>query len=239
MGSFDPKKDAGRSTGYMIRRRHIRDEGSIVLPTSTGVMVCRLYSPVEYLVIDWACNKNNRWPTAPSFRITDSRVKFLRGERCVDAPDVDSSLSSEFRLCGTYVYVITSPIGLDSDLASGKMSWEPLDAAQFTVPSSAFSRDIIDVPIAASPTAGWVVSFTGIVSGGTFRLRVNGVDTSNLYWNTDAGSIDSALEAIVGSGGATVVGPAPFTVSFIAAAVLGVGDNSLTGTSPNVVVTPI
>jgi len=240
MGSFDPKPDAGRSTGYMVRRRHVRDEGLIVLPASTRTMVCNLHSPVEFLFVDFACLKTEKWPTSPSYRMADANLVFLGGERIADVPPFnDERMERDFQIVGSYKYLIKEPIGLDSALATGRTSWETLDGDEFTVPSSAFSRDIIDFPLTTAAATGWVVDFTGVPSGGTFRLRVDGVDTVDLAWDAEYDAIDTALQTVVGPG-VIVVGPAPFTITLPGdGGVLAVGDNSLTGTSPNVTVEAI
>jgi hypothetical protein len=79
---------------------------------------------------------------------------------------------------------------------------------------------------------------TGGPTGGTFTLLVNGEETSPIAFDASDGTIDAALEAIVGSGGSTVVGPLPtLTISFVDGAVLTVGTKALTGGAhPDVVV---
>ncbi|MCW5939913.1 MAG: discoidin domain-containing protein [Fimbriimonadaceae bacterium] len=114
---------------------------------------------------------------------------------------------------------------------------------------TAFARrmEFDDAPPAIAPgvSAVQTVTLTGSPTGGTFRLRFKGAETSDIAYNAGAAAVQSALQALstVGSGNATVSGSAggPWTVTF-AGALAGVyqpllerAANNLTGgTSPDV-----
>lgn len=52
------------------------------------------------------------------------------------------------------------------------------------------------------------VTITGTPTGGTFTLKIWGLTTGNINYNANAAAVQSALEAILGTGNATVTGGA-------------------------------
>lgn len=87
------------------------------------------------------------------------------------------------------------------------------------------------------------LTVTGAPTGGTFRLSYKGVETSDLAYNIDSATLDTALEALVtiGTGNVAVAGDDPHVATFggdLAAEdidLLVLADNSLTGgTTPSV-----
>lgn len=89
------------------------------------------------------------------------------------------------------------------------------------------------------------VDITGTPTGGTFRLKVFGVNTVDLAHDIDAATLQTALETIVGSGNVGVSGPNPnFVVTFggdagkMPVPAIELAVNQLTGgTDPSVTVT--
>jgi len=89
------------------------------------------------------------------------------------------------------------------------------------------------------------LTITGTPTGGTYKLSLDGVETTALAYNANAATIQAALEALsnVGAGNAAVTGSGPFTVTFTGAlantplALLVLADNSLTGgTDPSITI---
>lgn len=113
-----------------------------------------------------------------------------------------------------------------------------------SLPSFARGPDNIHVvnvpnnPIAAAQT----IAFGGTITGGTFRLSLNGQQTSPIAYDpspaTLADNIRSALAAlpVVNGTGNVTVGTGPFTVTFVGVSNPGLMStvNSLTGVNPTV-----
>lgn len=98
------------------------------------------------------------------------------------------------------------------------------------------------IPVRSGDMDGskWLVTVTGSPTGGTFTLKVNGVQTSAIAYNAAASVVEAALEAVaVNTPNATVTGSAggPWTATFDGAGyfLVELGTNSLTGgTTPSV-----
>lgn len=111
---------------------------------------------------------------------------------------------------------------------------------------------------AGAPVAGTdevqTITFGGTPTGGTFKLKFDGLTTAPITWsatnNTLRDNVDAALEALanIGASGVTTAvgtmtaGVGTLTVTFVAqngkkaVNTISVADNSLTGTSPTIAV---
>jgi hypothetical protein len=99
---------------------------------------------------------------------------------------------------------------------------------------------------AGAPSAGTdevqSVDITGTPTGGTFRLSMDGAATGDIAYNANAAAVQSALEAVVGTGNVAVTGTNPnFSVAFQGAlsqkavSQVALARNELTGgTAPSV-----
>lgn len=69
---------------------------------------------------------------------------------------------------------------------------------------------------AVSGTTSQVETLTPYhVTGGTWTITIDGVTTADLAWNASAGTVQSAIESILGSGSVTVAFPDPeWTITF-------------------------
>jgi hypothetical protein len=83
------------------------------------------------------------------------------------------------------------------------------------------------------------ITISGVPTGGTFTLFVNGQSTGTIAYNANAAAIQAAINAVLPGGDAVAVtGTGPFTVTFSAAgAELQVNSSKLTGgTTPSVAI---
>lgn len=89
------------------------------------------------------------------------------------------------------------------------------------------------------------VDITGTPTGGTFKLKVFGVNTVDIDFDAAAGDVEDAIETIVGAGNVGVSGSNPnFVVTFggdagkMPVPLISLAENNLTGgTTPSVDVT--
>lgn len=86
---------------------------------------------------------------------------------------------------------------------------------------------------------GWDLTISGIPTGGTFTLTVNGVATAGITYNASTAAIASALNAlsgVTGLTGITVTSSAPFVLTFPSNVTLSANGSALTGgTTPDAV----
>lgn len=133
-------------------------------------------------------------------------------------------------------YVLVDALGLDWD--RGKM---------ISLSGHAHGKKMVDnlAGVTAGVNAVQTLTITGTPTGGTYKLRWNGQETSALAYNADAAAIDAALEALsnIGAGDVSVSGTGPFTVTFTGALagkaqpIIELSNNSLTGgSSPSVTI---
>lgn len=105
---------------------------------------------------------------------------------------------------------------------------------QFTI-----GGDIIEGPPAVAEVQTLTIS--GIPTGGTYILVVDGTSTDPLAYNANAAAIEAELDALV-DGGVTVTGTGPYTITFTTEAgnvpQLGADGSGLTGgTNPDAAIT--
>jgi len=111
---------------------------------------------------------------------------------------------------------------------------------QFRAGSGTVGTDVARLGCA---DAQQTVTVTG--TGGTYKLAVRSVPTDDIAFDALAAAVETALEAVVGSGNVAVSGDAggPYTVDFTnaeggqAQAAMGVGASGLVGEGAGVVVT--
>lgn len=140
------------STLYYVERNHRQISGTMPVPVAgpsgTPCQFINLFAPYEVEEVRWLAVKEGTAPTVPSFTPADSNHIFLWGERSASFPMIrPSGVGHLWGMWGVYVYGLTIPIGLDSDMATGSMPFDgstvPLNN---TIPAANFS----DLLLAAS-----------------------------------------------------------------------------------------
>ncbi len=102
-------------------------------------------------------------------------------------------------------------VDLGSDLGVGMGM---IMAAPMTTPPATDLGDMFQVDNSNDTDEVQTLTITGTPTGGTFKLRFRGYNTTALDWNSTAAEIDAALEllATIGTGGVTCSGgPLPGT----------------------------
>lgn len=99
----------------------------------------------------------------------------------------------------------------------------------------------VNYPTAVSASEGtvWSRTSTGTISGGTFYMSVDGVNTETVVYNGTNDAIADALNALDGVSGVTVTGTTTKTITFKKPVILALEDAALTGSSPVMTVTKV
>lgn len=127
-----------------IERTHVRHEGLITVPTTTGgVRVIRLHQPYETEKVTFAGTKRGSPPYVPSHVAPDTNRIFLGGHRSSPAPMPTAALDSHiWTVTGGYEYVLVDNAGLNSAMPVAKLAGDPMENMQSpedaTIPAAAF-----------------------------------------------------------------------------------------------------
>lgn len=99
----------------------------------------------------------------------------------------------------------------------------------------------VNYPTAVSASEGtvWERASSGTISGGTFYMSVDGVNTETVVYNGTNDAIADALNALDGVSGVTVTGTTTKTITFKKPVILALEDAALTGSSPVMTVTKV
>lgn len=141
---------------------------------------------------------------------TPNRKKRLRIAGAQDFP--------YFGLCGKahsdeggdmHMFVSKAKISDDFDIAQ-------LEYENFPIPDIPFEALTDGTNQINGVSSVQTVSLTGTPTGGTFTLTFRGQTTSTIAYNANAGTVQTALQALssIGSGNATVTGTGPWVVTF-------------------------
>jgi len=88
--------------------------------------------------------------------------------------------------------------------------------------------------------AVWNLTISGVPTGGTYTLTVNGFTTAGIAYNATASAVATALNAlsgVTGITGITATGTAPIAITFPSAVSLSADGSGLTGgTTPDATV---
>jgi hypothetical protein len=85
----------------------------------------------------------------------------------------------------------------------------------------------------------WTSEITGIPTGGTWTLLVDGDETANIDWDATNAEIRDALNALDGVAGVKVTGTGTKTITFTEPVLLTADDALTGGTTPGVTVTKV
>lgn len=177
----------------------------------------------------------------PSFyQSMEYRQIWLNGNPPTNTPGWWAPVDEDYT--GTAIgapFTILQYLGPTQLVVDGNATAPQISINQGPNPLYSYTDDIVTTPPPPYPSQG-LISFVGVVTGGSYTLTVsvNGqavMTSGSIAWNASAGSLQTTLNAVSGIsalGGVTVTGShtAGYTVTFNGyAGYLGLGTNSLTG----------
>lgn len=208
-------------------------EGVVTKLSSFFVIEMDSLNPDEsYFVHETAIAIANVAPVVPQGVTKGGGVATANGLSLTQLWDYDSDYLKDRSIVHTFAgaTVVTDP---ETD-ADGMIVLDDSDEPQFE-----FVRAIkVIFGATATDNSAFTVAITGVPTGGTFKLVVDGTETDAIPHDASNAAIAAAINAIEGVSGARVTGAgASKTVKFTEVVTLVKGTTALTGgTSPNVTV---
>jgi hypothetical protein len=127
-----------------VRRRHIRHEGVLAVPTASGtVRLIRLHDAYETEQVEALSTKFGEAPKIPAYTDVDSNRTFLSGQRETTQGMTEGMRGHTWHVSAVYEYVLTDPVGLDSEMPGGKLY---VDVTLEADPATAGNTPIANIP---------------------------------------------------------------------------------------------
>ena len=128
---------------YFAERLEYQDGGVMQAPVAVdGIadsVILRLHTPREFIVITWRAEKWGEPPQVPHPYQLEPNAVFLDGWRAAELPMVSEDLKGRFwRLRGQYLYAKITPKGLDAEILSGRMPFDPIPVTNTAIPPNYF-----------------------------------------------------------------------------------------------------
>lgn len=136
-----------QTVSYTLSRDHSSDEGIRQIPLagplgSASCAIIRLHRRVEAIVIHWTATRLGAPPIVPAPIFDEPNLVFLGGGRSVAAPMPDLDGKS-WSISGVHRYAVRNPVGLQSQIATGRMPFDPSSPEMNAIEANYFQRGIL------------------------------------------------------------------------------------------------
>lgn len=137
------------------RRKHVRHEGIMVLPTASGaVRQFRMHDAYEMEHVEIIASEYGVAPKIPAFTDVDDNRTFIGGNReTLNAVPVESGHAHLWYVAANYSYVLASPVGLAAEFPGARLY---MDTTVVADPAQSGT-----VPCANIPTTSFVTGLLG------------------------------------------------------------------------------